>query len=47
LARSLVTLQMVGDLVLIGLVLRLFVTAVDRGRRRAAERQDEASADQG
>ncbi len=41
------TLQMVGDLVLIGLVLRLFLTAVDRGRRRAAERQDEASADQG
>jgi len=27
---------MVGDLLLIGLVLRLFVTAVDRGRRRAA-----------
>jgi voltage-gated potassium channel len=33
-ARLLTTLQMVGDLVLIGLVLRLFVTAVDRGRRR-------------
>jgi voltage-gated potassium channel len=47
LARSLVTLQMVGDLVLSGLVLRLFVTAVDRGRRRAAERKDEAAADQG
>jgi hypothetical protein len=47
LARALVTLQMVGDLVLIGLVLRLFVTAVDRGRRRASERQDAASADQG
>jgi voltage-gated potassium channel len=35
-ARVLVTLQMVGDLLLIGLVLRLFLTAVDRGRRRAA-----------
>jgi hypothetical protein len=35
-ARVLVTVQMVGDLLLIGLVLRLFVTAVDRGRRRAA-----------
>ena len=37
-ARVLTTLQMVGDLVLIGLVLRLFLTAVDRGRRRAAGR---------
>ena len=35
-ARVLVTVQMVGDLILIGLVLRLFLTAVDRGRRRAA-----------
>ena len=35
-ARVLVTAQMVGDLVLIGLVLRVFLTAVDRGRRRAA-----------
>jgi hypothetical protein len=34
-ARVLTTVQMVGDLVLIGLVLRLFVAAVDRGRRRA------------
>jgi voltage-gated potassium channel len=39
-ARVLVTVQMVGDLVLIGLVLRVFLTAVDRGRRRAAEHQD-------
>jgi voltage-gated potassium channel len=39
-ARVLVTVQMVGDLVLIGLVLRVFLTAVDRGRRRAAELQD-------
>jgi hypothetical protein len=38
-ARVLVTVQMVGDLVLIGLVLRLFLTAVDRGRRRAAPDQ--------
>ena len=35
-ARVLVTLQMVADLVLIGLVLRVFLSAVDRGRRRAA-----------
>ena len=41
-ARVLVTLQMVGDLVLVGLVLRVFLTAVDRGRR-AAGRQDAAS----
>lgn len=33
-ARVLVTGQMVGDLVLIGLVLRVFLAAVDRGRRR-------------
>jgi hypothetical protein len=32
-ARVLVTVQIVGDLVLIGLVLRLFVAAVDRRRR--------------
>lgn len=37
LARVLTTVQMVGDLVLIGLVLRVFLTAVERGRRRAAE----------
>lgn len=37
-ARVLVTVQMVGDLVLIGLVVRAFLTAVDRGRRR---REDE------
>jgi voltage-gated potassium channel len=37
LARILTTVQMVGDLVLIGLVLRVFLTAVERGRRRAAE----------
>jgi hypothetical protein len=29
---------MVGDLVLIGLVLRVFLTAVERGRRRGADR---------
>jgi voltage-gated potassium channel len=33
LARALTTVQMVGDLVLIGLVLRIFLTAVDRRRR--------------
>jgi voltage-gated potassium channel len=37
-ARVLTTVQMVGDLLLIGLVLRLFLTAVDRGRRRAGDR---------
>lgn len=37
-ARVLTTLQMVGDLVLIGLVLRLFLTAVDRGRHRSPDR---------
>ena len=37
-ARVLTTLQMVGDLVLIGLVVRVFLTAVDRSRRRAADR---------
>jgi voltage-gated potassium channel len=42
-ARVLVTVQMIGDLVLIGLVLRLFVTAVDRGRRRAAAQEDAPS----
>jgi voltage-gated potassium channel len=41
-ARLLVTLQMVGDLVLIGLVLRVFLTAVDQARHRAAQREDEA-----
>ena len=35
-ARVLVTVQMIGDLVLIGLVLRVFLAAVDRGRRRSA-----------
>jgi hypothetical protein len=32
-ARVLVTVQMIGDLVLIGLVIRAFLTAVDRGRQ--------------
>ena len=39
-ARVLVTMQMVGDLVLIGLVLRVFLTAVDRGRRRTTAQRD-------
>jgi voltage-gated potassium channel len=39
LARVLVGVQMVGDLVLIGLVLRVFLTAVEHGRRRAAEQE--------
>ena len=33
-ARVLVTVQMIGDLVLIGLVIRAFLAAVDRGRQR-------------
>src|SRR3954470_4127190 len=37
-ARVVTTVQMVGDLVLIGVVLRVFVAAADRGRRRAADR---------
>jgi hypothetical protein len=41
LARVLVTVQMVGDLVVVGLVLRIFLTAVERGRRRSAGTQDE------
>jgi voltage-gated potassium channel len=36
-ARVLVTVQLVGDLVLIGLVLRLFLGAVDRRRRTSGE----------
>ena len=46
-ARMLVTFQMVGDLLLIGLVLRVFVTAVEHGRRRAAEERDPSAADHG
>jgi hypothetical protein len=42
LARVLVTVQMVGDLILIGLVLRVFLTAVEHGRRRAADQQGTA-----
>jgi voltage-gated potassium channel len=38
-ARALVTVQMIGDLVLIGLVLRIFLTAVERGRHRAAAQE--------
>jgi voltage-gated potassium channel len=46
LARVLVSVQMVGDLVLIGLVLRVFLTAVDRGRRAAVTRRaDDSSRD--
>ncbi|MGY1742969.1 MULTISPECIES: potassium channel family protein [unclassified Blastococcus] len=36
-ARVLTTVQMVGNLVLVGLVLRAFLGAVDRGRRRAEQ----------
>jgi voltage-gated potassium channel len=42
-ARVLVTMQMVGDLVLIGLVLRVFVTAIDRGRRRTAGQESRSA----
>jgi voltage-gated potassium channel len=34
-ARALTTVQMIGDLLLIGLVLKVFLAAVDQGRRRA------------
>ena len=47
LARVLVTVQMVGDLVLIGLVLRVFLTAVEHSRRRAAGGQDAPAAERG
>ncbi|MGY1660893.1 potassium channel family protein [Geodermatophilus sp. SYSU D00705] len=36
-ARVLTTLQMVGDLILIGLVLKLFLAAVDRRRRATGD----------
>jgi voltage-gated potassium channel len=42
-ARVLTMTQMIGNLVLIGLVLRLFLAAVDRGRRRAAEERAAAA----
>jgi hypothetical protein len=45
-ARVLVTVQMIGDLVLIGLVLRVFLSAVDLGRRRTSPQED-ASTDRG
>jgi voltage-gated potassium channel len=40
-ARVLVSGQIVGDLILIGLVLRLFVAAVDRGRRSREPQPDQ------
>jgi hypothetical protein len=36
-ARVLTTVQMIGDLVLIGLVLKLFLAAVDRRRRATTD----------
>jgi len=42
-ARVLVTIQMVGDLVLIGLVIRAFLTAVDRGRQRRQHEHSESA----
>ncbi|MGY1802208.1 potassium channel family protein [Blastococcus sp. SYSU D00922] len=42
-ARVVTTVQMVADLVLIGLVVRLFLAAVERGRRRAADLRDAGS----
>jgi voltage-gated potassium channel len=44
-ARVLTTVQMVGDLVLIGLVLRVFLSAVDRGRRRTSDERRQADRD--
>jgi hypothetical protein len=46
LARVVVTVQMVGDLVVVGLVLRVFLSAVNRGRR-AAGRTDATEDPQG
>jgi voltage-gated potassium channel len=47
-ARVLVTLQMIGDLVLIGLVIRAFLAAVDKGRlSRQREHADRTSVDGG
>jgi voltage-gated potassium channel len=40
LARVLITVQMLLDLVLIGLVLKVFLAAVDRGRRRTTGEGD-------
>jgi voltage-gated potassium channel len=42
-ARMLTTLQMLGDLVLIGLVLRIFVAAVDRRRRHPEQAHPDRS----
>jgi len=39
-ARVVVTVQMIGDLVLIGLVIRAFLAAVDRGRHRRQQELD-------
>lgn len=44
-ARVLVTVQMVGDLVLIGLVIRAFLAAVDRGRRHRQQEHAGTSPD--
>jgi hypothetical protein len=44
LARVLVSMQMVGDLILIGLVLRVFLTAVEQGRRRTTQQENLPSA---
>jgi hypothetical protein len=41
-ARVLTTVMMVGDLMLIGLVLKLYLAAVDRRRRATAERRPHA-----
>jgi hypothetical protein len=46
-ARGLTTVQMIGDLLLIGLVLKVFLAAVDRGRRRAEQLSRPASEDPG
>jgi voltage-gated potassium channel len=44
-ARVLTTVQMVGDLLLIGLGLKVFLAAVDHGRRRAEQPRSEAAPD--
>jgi voltage-gated potassium channel len=46
-ARVLVTVQMICDLVLIGLVIRAFLAAVDRGRHRRMEEHLESRRNSG
>ena len=44
LARSLVTVQMIADLVLVGLAVKAVLAAVEHGRRRRADERLAAAA---